>query len=435
MAINNFGSIVQVTANGLKVKSFTEIRDMLIQRYKEVYGQDIELDTRNADGVFINDLALIMNNICQTIRSLYIELNPNTATGIYLDRLCALANVTRKTATASTATLTLANNSNVDILVADSNGNGTTLDVVTFIDKAGTLWTSPAITIPANSSVNVIATCSEKGQVEAPVGWIDKTVQNFAITVTQSIAAIVGKNTETDDDLRVRRTQSSGAEGTTVLQSLTGALLEVNGIRDVKVYNNNTNAEQDTKSTGIKIKPHSIAVVVRVEDNITIPDETIGQIIYDKLTPGIHTTDYSTTTPAIVGAKNIAITPIYVNASIIYLTQNIYWLQAQAFAPTITIGLTVGQNITFAEEDVKAQILSGIRQFINTLHIGTDLNAGLVYSAITNSQIAGTKQMYMLGTVTITGANATTGIYNNADGYYNYSTVTINSTKTLITIQ
>lgn len=432
MAINNFGSIVQVTANGLKVKSFTEIRDMLIQRYKEVYGQDIELDTRNADGVFINDLALIMNNICQTIRSLYIELNPNTATGIYLDRLCALANVTRKTATASTATLTLKNNSNADILVADSNGNGTTLDVVTFIDKAGTLWTSPAITIPANSSVNIIATCSEKGQIEAPIGWIDKTVQNFAITVTQSAAAIVGKNTETDDDLRIRRTQSSGAEGTTVLQSLTGSLLEVNGIRDVKVYNNNTNAEQDTKSSGVKIKPHSIAVVVRVEDNIVIPDETIGQIIYDKLTPGISTTNYGTTTS---GAKNIAITPIYVNASIVYLTQNIYWLQAQPVAPKITIGLTVGQNTTFAEEDVKTQILSGVRQFINTLHIGTDLNAGLVYSAITNSQIAGTKQMYALGTVTIYDGETEVDTYSNKDGYYNYSTVTVADDKKSITIQ
>ena len=55
----NISNFITFTAGGLQIASFVEIREALIARYKEVYGTDIDLSTGTADGVFVNDLALI----------------------------------------------------------------------------------------------------------------------------------------------------------------------------------------------------------------------------------------------------------------------------------------------------------------------------------------------------------------------------------------
>ena len=98
MEISNF---VSFTAGGLQTATFVEVREALIARYKEVYGNDIDLSTGSADGIFVNDLSLIINNILLTMQTLYSNLDVRTATGTYLDKLCALANVSIKPATYS----------------------------------------------------------------------------------------------------------------------------------------------------------------------------------------------------------------------------------------------------------------------------------------------------------------------------------------------
>ena len=60
--------------------------------------------------------------------------------------------------------------------------------------------------------------------------------------MVQEKDADIGSPEESDTELRARRNQSGGAAGVTVLESLLGALLNVVGIEDVKIYNNNTNA-------------------------------------------------------------------------------------------------------------------------------------------------------------------------------------------------
>ena len=58
--IQNF---IKFTSSGVEVASFVQIRDALINKYKDVYGNDIDLSTGTADGVFINNMALMINNI------------------------------------------------------------------------------------------------------------------------------------------------------------------------------------------------------------------------------------------------------------------------------------------------------------------------------------------------------------------------------------
>lgn len=237
------GNFVRLASAGMEVAEFVDVRDAIIKRYKEVYGSDIDLSTASADGVFINDMALIINNILQIMKSLYSNLNVDTASGVYLDALCRLANVNRMSATKSTASIIVKSllTTGDPVTFGDVDENGNVVNQITFVDKAGTEWVSDAsVTLGPGESAEVKVTCTEAGPVDAPAGWINQTMLVMNLSVTQTANAIRGSNEETDTELRQRRAQSSGANGISVLESLVGALLEVTGIDDVSIYNNNT---------------------------------------------------------------------------------------------------------------------------------------------------------------------------------------------------
>ena len=96
-----FDSLITITNAGFEVASYPEIREALVQRMKEIYGSDIDVSTGSADGIWIESLSLVINNILQSFLQLNANLNPDTATGIYLDVLSSLTNVIRKRATKS----------------------------------------------------------------------------------------------------------------------------------------------------------------------------------------------------------------------------------------------------------------------------------------------------------------------------------------------
>jgi hypothetical protein len=86
---------IKITAGGIVIADYDQVQSALVKRYKEIYGSDIDLANTTADGVFVNDLALIINNILQSFKTLYSNLDVNTASGVYLDSLCRLSNITR----------------------------------------------------------------------------------------------------------------------------------------------------------------------------------------------------------------------------------------------------------------------------------------------------------------------------------------------------
>ena len=272
---------LQLTASGLQTASFTQVRAALIDRYKEVYGSDIDLSTGNADGIFVNDLALIINNILQTVQTLYANLDVNYASGTYLDALCALSNVTRLPATYSNASLTIQNIGN----------NALTNINPIFIDQSGLEWQAKEpFDIASQEIKNIVVFCKTAGNISATVGWITKTAEVLPLAIYQNSLPNIGQNRESDAELRNRRSQRSGAAGTTVLESLAGALYNLSDVVDLKIYNNNTNIS-NTAADGTTIDANSIYAILRYSEGITIDDSLIGTIIHEKLTPGIHSCD------------------------------------------------------------------------------------------------------------------------------------------------
>ena len=352
LTINDF---IRMTASGVQVASFVQIRSALIDRYKSVYGQDIDLSTGTADGVFVNDVALIINNILQAMQTMYSNLDVNTASGVYLDVLCALSNVRRKGSTYSNTSLLVTNPTNV---------MSTEYENLTFVDQAGTEWYHPGkVQFNANETKQLMVVCKEPGEIKAPAGWITQTLEVTYLTVKQENDANVGSNQETDVKLRARRTQSSGAAGVTVLESLIGALLNVSGIEDVEVYNNNKTTST-IAADGTTIDAHSIYVVIRKQDGVTIDDKTIGDIIHEKLTPGIHSCEFT-------GSNGIAKSYVYTSeiygVTIEESQQNVYWKEATPINPEIVVTIDTLDHFSSNEFDV---IGPALIKYMNELRLG-----------------------------------------------------------------
>ena len=414
------GNFVRLASAGMEVAEFVDVRDAIIKRYKEVYGSDIDLSTASADGVFVNDMALIINNILQVMKSLYSNLDVNTASGIYLDALCRLANVNRMRATKSTASIIVTSllTTGDPVTFGDTDENGNVTNQITFVDKSGTEWVSDvSVTLGPGESAEVKVTCTEPGPVDAPTGWIAQTLLVMNLKVEQAENAVRGSNEESDTELRQRRAQSSGANGVSVLESLVGALLEVTGIDDVSIYNNNTLVNATAKD-GTVIAPHNMYIVIRQQKGLNIADATIGDLIYTKLTPGIKTT--ASTAAATNGtAKQYEFIPQMLGVTINYLNQFVYWKKAVAIKPTITAKIKPTQYFT---ENEFATIAQEVYNYANNIKLGDSIDGDQIFIAILEADPEFKGQR----TYSVSASNVSVASTDNPDTYYEYSTFSFN---------
>ena len=396
---------IRFTNAGVDIASFTQIRDAITTRYKEVYGQDIDLTVAptNADGIFVNDLALMVNNILQSIKTMYANLDVNTASGVYLDNLCRLSNIVRKPATPSNVYITVKNIGNDPITIKKSSD----ADGTTFVDVSGAEWLYEGndVILNAGTSQSIQVFSSIAAEVEAVAGSIVQAIGNQYLEVTQPTNANLGNDAETDSELRARRAQSVGATGATVLDALTGALLNITAIRDVKIYNNNTNSNM-TALDGTTIGPHSIYVIVRREDGITVPDSTIGQLISDMLTPGIGTTE-----PAVATKKsyNVARASQYLS-----LADEVFHWKECVPVTTGTITITLNKFANYSNETA-ALIQQRVIEYFDALPIGQAPNQNdVLFTVMTADPTFNGLPTYSV--TSITGVPTT-----NADTYFKFN--------------
>lgn len=115
------------------------------------------------------------------------------------------------------------------------------------------------ISLAINSLVNI----------QTPVaGWV---------SVINEFSPNLGRNLETDEELRIRRELSLGSIGSGTIDAIRGKLLNLTGVTSVLIIENATDA------TVNNIPPHSFEALVSGGDNLTI-----AQTIWDNKGAGIQ---------------------------------------------------------------------------------------------------------------------------------------------------
>lgn len=450
--IINWSEFITFTKGGLVVADYSKIRIALQNAFKSIYGDDIDLSTGTADGVYIEVYGLIINNILQSFKTFYNNLNIENASGKFLDYLCALSNVSRKGASASTAKLLIKLDPSYpqDSVIWDTSTSGE----LAFIDQNGRMWSmgSGSVTIEKDVSTEIVVTCSELGPVNAVPGFINQLVSNeISLIIEQPNYANVGSWGETDSSLRARRNQSLGSTGNTVLESLIGELEGYSGVRDALIYN----GEQATKAKDeTNVGQHNVYIILRYDMNIRTLDENVGKTIFNKMTAGIPTVDPTGDQGPYVkdneyGVHRWIFRQDGINGSggsedndeIGDYDIAVYWRVAKPIAPSIVITITpynwygsgavVGSSNTGTDKTAE-KIANNVIDSLNNYLIGKDININTLHNLVVNSDpLFRGQATYEVASITVDSKNTN---YVNPDTYFQYVKYDVKDNGSTITI-
>ena len=331
---------------GLHIPSYVDIRDDLVDQFKQIYGQDIYLENDSQDYQMISAFALKTYDTMQLLQIVYNNRSPKTAVGTALDSIVKLNGIARKAASYSTCVLTL------------TGDVGTVIAAGVAEDDAGNTWNLPENVAFTSSTIEVTAQCSAIGAIEASPGTITKITnpQKGWLSVTNTVPAVAGEPIETDEQLRYRQSISVAIPSQNMVNSTIAGIASVTGVTRYKVYDNDTN---ETDSNGIP--GHSIAAVV--EGGL---DEDVAEQIYLRKGPGGGT--YGTTSVTYINADGLP---------------NIVRFFRPAYVP-IDVTVTIKKNGTYTTA-IADTIKNNVEQYINALDIGYDVLVTGILTAVAAS--------------------------------------------------
>lgn len=412
-----WNNIIQFNKDGFTIASYPKLKNAILERFKEIYGQDIDVSTTTADGIYVETLSLMINNILQAFKFFYEQLDVNTASGKFLDALCGLSNVYRKPETYSTA--------KVKLTLDEFETQDFITNEIELLDKNGNTWrhqSNRQIVFKPGKVKELVFTCTNIGPIRARKGTIDKLVSNDVVmNIVQDEDAVEGSYEESDNSLRARRNASLGATGNTVLETLAGSLYTISGIDDVKIYNNDTNTSITAKDS-TSIPAHQIYIILRQKQNIDVDDILVGNTIYEKLTPGVLTTQSAVSSDRHQIEYVSKLLGLQEGAKI---TQNVYWKVATPVKPLITVKLDVYVNYASADNEQSQLIVNNVISYLNNLQLSSKVYINDIWNIVVSSDKKFRGQStFSIKEITIAGS--VNQIYQLKDTYFRYQDSDVN---------
>ncbi len=257
-----------IDENGIQLDSFADIFDDLSQGFKDIYGDDINIDQDTPDGQQIAIYANTVYDLQSLLAKIYNGFDPDQAEGRELDKILKLIATSRLAATKSTVDINITVSSNV-VLPSDYTVKDTS-NQEWVVNQEETLTTG----------VNLISfKAVDWGSVEAATDTITKpvTILTQVTGLTNPAAAIAGRDEETDIELRKRRNKLIGYNSVSTVGGVLGKLLKLDDVADAVIYENQTNDYDVIRD----IDAHTMWILVEGGDinsiaEVIAKDKTIG---------------------------------------------------------------------------------------------------------------------------------------------------------------
>lgn len=410
---DKINSLFSYTNGKPNVANMSTIINNLCDFYKSVYGSDIDLTKGNADYQYIYGIALIINNIFSTVDNMYKQIMPDTAVGSFLDVLCSFSNVIRKEATKSTCV----------VYVKGLNEGSYTYGSIIGYDRGGNKWTYNGSIVVSNTDdpIAIIMTCEVDGDIAPMPGdspedhggsWDNsigdiQTASPTDYILYQIDYPDVGTYKETDGELRSRRKYELNGKSVNVLEGLKAELMSISGVDDVYIYDGGY-VHKSLDETEVKIA--QIYLVIKYKD---VDNKTIGNIIYNKLTPGVSTAKSIDNDPNTGANRTYTIEKKFGKENI---KLNYYWKQCKPIHPTIVVKYTINNN--YNENNVKDDIIKNVKNVTYNTKLGEVLSIGDIMSAVMRADkpVDGVSTFFVTSCTIDGNAN-----YVAKDAYYEYT--------------
>lgn len=237
-----------VQTTGLIVPDTSDLRTAVAQEWTDAFGT-IDTSAHTPQGVMITAETLAREAMVNNNVAVANQINPNQAGGVWLDAICALLGLERRSAASSTIpTVTL------------TGIPGTNIPANTqFKSVAGDIWTMrTAVPLNTLGVATVDVSCIVPGPVACAIGELTQifTPVLGLESVYNPNAAALGYEQEGDIELAERRRLTLARQGISTAEAQVSALFDINGVTSV-AWRENTAATTQTID-GIVMKPHSV---------------------------------------------------------------------------------------------------------------------------------------------------------------------------------
>lgn len=238
-----------INENGLLIDEFSTIYNRLADKFKLIYGQDINLEQNSPDGQLLGIITNEIYDLQTLILHIYNSFDPDLAQGVELNKLLKLIAQTRRASTKSIVDITIVANANVT-LPAD----------YTIIDENKNEWVINAETTLISGTNIISFNAVNFGAIEASVNTINDVVTVFPeiTSVNNPLPAEIGRDEESDVLLRKRRNNLLSVNSNSTIAGIYSKLFLLDTVTDAVIYENATDTYDDTKD----LNAHTLWVII-----------------------------------------------------------------------------------------------------------------------------------------------------------------------------
>lgn len=266
----------KIDENGLTLDSYNDILTDIQENMNTIYaidGDTINFDSSTPDGQLTNIFAQAGADMRELIREIYNSFDADKCTGVVQDSRYSLNFLTRKGGTFTIQNIDITTNRTVTLQGLDANYNDINASSYTVSDNAGNNWYLIDSATITEGTTSLPFRSQYMGLVQPTIGTITNQVTKVlgVLTVNNSTApTTLGEEQESDAEFRIRRNRSTAINGQNNVDAMTGQLLALDGVTDIKVHVNNTDTTDDTGTD-----PYTIWVIAEGGAN-----SDIATIIY-----------------------------------------------------------------------------------------------------------------------------------------------------------
>lgn len=265
--------------NGLVTQDLASIQSELVSKFKDIYGQSINVEQNSPDSQWLNILAQEKKDILDLVTTYYNNLDPDRVVGIPQQILYKLNGLTINAYTYSYVYINVLTSIDVTLQGLDENIESADGVGYTVRDANGTRWILAETTdlAPGQHTLNFRA--AELGALTAlpnTINVMETVIRGVTSVNNPASNYITGNQGETSAQFRRRRNQAMAVPSQGFDESIESQMLNLANVTQCKVYSNRTG------STANGIPAHTVWVIVEGGTS-----DEIGRIIYNNVPPGI----------------------------------------------------------------------------------------------------------------------------------------------------
>lgn len=241
-----------ISATGVIVADTDTVLTEVQNEWRAVFGEDLDLSPSSPQGLMISAQVLERIGIMRNNADIANQINPNLATGVFLDAICALSGLARTAATHTTVTATVTGDEGT-IIYAGALAETTAGDQ---------FEATTSVAIPVGGTASVPFQSVETGAIPCPAGSLTVIVDGILgwATVTNADAGTLGTAQQNDNALWLDRKNTLALQGISTTEAIISALYATDGVQSLSFREN---VASTTKVIdGITMDPHSIYVCV-----------------------------------------------------------------------------------------------------------------------------------------------------------------------------